>query len=345
MGASGSASGSASPASRRRSFRPRRGDRTARPKEAAARRVAARGRTVGFRRRWRTSTQPLIDLVGHTPIVRLDRISGGRARDDPRQARVHEPGRLEQGPDRARDDRGGRARREAQAGRHDRRADLGQHRRRARDRGRAQGLPLHLRDAGQDEPGEDLDAARLRRRGRDHADRRRARLARVVLLGLVAARGGDPGRVQARPVLEHVEPRGALPHDRAGDPRADRRRARRDRHLGRHRRHDQRRRALLQGARARRADRRRRPRGLRLHGEERVRPASRTSSKGSARTRGRRRWTRRSSTSGFASPTATRSSPRGGSRARKGCSSAARPARRSPARSSTPRSSGPSRGC
>ncbi len=89
-------------------------------------------------------------------------------------------------------------------------------------------------------------------------------------------------------------------------------------------------------------DRRRRPGGLRLHREERQPTCIRTSSRGSARTRGRRRWTRRSSTSGCASPTATRSSPRAGWRARKGCSSAARPARRSRARSSTPRGSGPS---
>ena len=193
---------------------------------------------------------------------------------DPGEARVPEPGRVEQGPDRPGDDRGGRARRKAASRRHDRRADVRQHRRRSGDRGGAEGLPLHLRDAGQDEPGEDLDAARLRRRGRDHADGGRARFARVVLLGLVAARRGDPRRVQARPVLEHVEPRGALRDDRAGDLRADRRRARRDRHLRRHRRHDQRRRALLQGARAAGADRRRRSRGLRLHREERGRPAS-----------------------------------------------------------------------
>ena len=38
--------------------------------------------------------------------------------------------------------------------------------RRARHRRRDQGLPLHLRDAGQDEPGEDR-GLRLRRRGRD----------------------------------------------------------------------------------------------------------------------------------------------------------------------------------
>ena len=55
----------------------------------------------------------------------------------------------------------------------------------------------------------------LRRRGRDHADRGRPRLAGVVLLGLVAPRRGDPGRVQARPVLEHGEPGGALPRRRA----------------------------------------------------------------------------------------------------------------------------------
>ena len=62
----------------------------------------------------------------------------------------------------------------------------------------------------------------LRRRGRDHADGGRARLAGVLLLGLVAPRRGDPRRLQARPVLEHGEPRGALPDDRPGDLGADR---------------------------------------------------------------------------------------------------------------------------
>ena len=136
----------------------------------------------------------------------------GRA---PREARVPEPGRLGEGPDRARDDRGGRAGRPAAAGRDDRRADLGQHRRRPRHRRRASRLPLHLRHARQDEPGEDLDAARIRRGGRDHADRRRSALARELLLRLGPARGGDPGRLQARPVLEPGEPRGALRDDRA----------------------------------------------------------------------------------------------------------------------------------
>ena len=133
------------------------------------------------------SVRPMSRDVPHAPRPRrrhADRaarpLRRRRAADAAREARVPQPGRLEQGSHRARDDRGGRARGQAPPGRHDRRADLGQHRRRARDRGRAEGLPLHLRDAGQDEPGEDLDAARLRRRGRDHADRGRPRLARVA---------------------------------------------------------------------------------------------------------------------------------------------------------------------
>ena len=233
----------------------------------------------------------VLDLVGDTPIVRLDRLSPPGHATDPRQARVPQPRRLGQGPDRARDDRAGRARGEAQAGRDDRRADLGQHRRRPRHRGGGQGLPLHLRHARQDEPGEDLDAPRLRRRGRDHADGGRPRLAGVVLLRLVAARRGDPRRLQARPVLEHGEPAGALRRHRARDLGADRRRARRDRHLRRHRRHDLRRRPLVPRAQAGGEDHRRRSRGVDLH-RSRTTPSSiRTSSRGSARTRGPTRST------------------------------------------------------
>ena len=94
--------------------------------------------------------------------------------DDPREARDAQPRRLGQGPDRDPDDRGRRAARPARPGRHDRRADLGQHRPRPRDRRRDPRVPLHLRDARQDERGEDRAAARLRGRGRDHPDRRRA---------------------------------------------------------------------------------------------------------------------------------------------------------------------------
>ena len=171
----------------------------------------------------------VLDLVGQTPIVRLDRIS----RDVPGTILA----KLEYiNPGGSVKDRIGLAMieaaerdRQAAAGRHDRRADLGQHGRRPRDRGGDQGLPLHLRHARQDEPGEDRDAAGLRRRGRDHPDRRRARLARVVLLGLLAPRRGDSGRLQARPVLEPGQPGGPLPQHRSRALGADGRRARRDR--------------------------------------------------------------------------------------------------------------------
>ena len=111
-------------------------------------------------RRWRASTRPFSTSSGRRRSSGSPRLSRDVPATAPREARVPEPGRLGQGPDRARDDRGGRARREAEARRHDRRADLGQHRRRPRDRGGEQGLPLHLRHARQDEPGEDRDAAR-----------------------------------------------------------------------------------------------------------------------------------------------------------------------------------------
>ena len=182
-------------------------------------------------------------------------------------------------------------------GRDDRGADLRQHRRRPRYRGRAARLPLHLRHAGQDEPGEDLDAPRVRRRGRDHAHRGRSALARELLRGLGSACGGDTGWLQARPVLEPGEPRSALRDHRPGDLGADRRgRRRRDRHLGRHGRDDHRRRPLLQGARVEGAHRRRRSRRLGLHRRRGAprRPVSRRGDRqgvlaGHARRVGRRR--------------------------------------------------------
>ena len=122
------------------------------------------------------------------------------------------------------------AEREGQApsGRDDRRADERQHGRRPRDRGGDQGLPLRVRHAGQDRARRRSGApARLRRRGRHLPDGRAARVARELLLGLQPARRGDPGRLQARPVLEPGEPAGALRDDRARDLGGDRRRARR----------------------------------------------------------------------------------------------------------------------
>ena len=170
----------------------------------------------------------LLDLVGDTPIVRLDRIARDVEPTLLAKLEYLNPGGSNKDRIGHGDDRGRRARGEAAARRDDRRADLRQHRRRARDRGGRTRLPLHLRHARQDEPGEDLDAAGLRRRGRDHADRGRARLAGELLQRLRPARGGDPGRLQARSVLEHEQPAGSLRDDGAGDLGADGRRDRRD---------------------------------------------------------------------------------------------------------------------
>ena len=150
-----------------------------------------------------------------------------RAADGPGQARDAQPRRERQGPHRPADDRGGRTRRPPEAGRHDRRADLRQHGARARDRRRDPRVPVHLRDARQDEPGEDLAPAGVRRRGRDLPDRRPARVPGVLLPRRRPPRRGDPRRVPAEPVLQPREPGRALrdhrPRDLAPDRRDDRR--------------------------------------------------------------------------------------------------------------------------
>ena len=114
----------------------------------------------------------LLQLVGRTPLVRLDRI-GRESADPAREAREPEPGRLDQGPHRDGDDRGRRARGKLKPGGTIVEPTSGNTGMGLAIGGRPR-LPLHLRDAGQDEPGEDRDAARLRRRGRDHAHRGRA---------------------------------------------------------------------------------------------------------------------------------------------------------------------------
>ena len=185
--------------------------------------------------------------------------------DDPREARDAQPRRLGQGSDRDPDDRRRRAARPARPGRHDRRADLGQHRARPRDRRRDPRVPLHLRDARQDERREDRVAARLRGRGRDHPDRGRPGVLGVLLLGRGTARARDPRRLPAEPVLQPGQPRDPRADHRPRDLGADRRRDRRVRRRRRHRRHDHRRRALPQADEARDHDRRRRHRGVGVH--------------------------------------------------------------------------------
>ncbi len=116
----------------------------------------------------------ILELVGRTPIIRLDRLG----RDVPGELLA----KLEYlNPGGSVKDRIGLAMIEAAekdglpAPRgHDRRADIGKHGRRPRYGSRASRLSLHFRHAGQDEPGEDLDAPGVRGGGRDHPDSRRS---------------------------------------------------------------------------------------------------------------------------------------------------------------------------
>ena len=151
--------------------------------------------------------------------------------------------------------------RRAAAGRDDRRADVRQHRHRAGHRRPAARLPLHLRLPGQGQPGQDRHAARLRRRGGRLPDRGRARGPALVLLGLRPAGPRDARRLEAGPVRQPEQPALALRDHRPGAVGADRRADHPLRRRRRHRRHDQRRRPLPQGARAG-AGHRRRPGGL-----------------------------------------------------------------------------------
>ena len=86
-----------------------------------------------------SATTTLLDLVGNTPLVRLTRLRH-RAVRALRQAREPEPGRVDQGPHRAGDDRGReRATGALPAGGTIVEATAGQHRDRARARRRAKG--------------------------------------------------------------------------------------------------------------------------------------------------------------------------------------------------------------
>ena len=55
----------------------------------------------------------VVDLIGNTPLVRLNRVTDGDPGDGAGQGRVPQPGRVGQGPHRRRDGRRGRARRAA----------------------------------------------------------------------------------------------------------------------------------------------------------------------------------------------------------------------------------------
>ena len=138
-----------------------------------------------------------------------------------RQAREPEPGRLDQGPHRALDDRGGRVPRAAQARRRADRGDRRQYRPRLGARRRAEGLQAHPPHPRQDEPGEDLPFARARRRGDPHPLGRGQGSS-----GILSGHGGafsprDPRRLLRQPVRQSRQPAGPRGDDRPRDLVAD----------------------------------------------------------------------------------------------------------------------------
>ncbi len=142
-------------------------------------------------------------LVGNTPLVRLNKLTEGLGATVVGKLEVLQPRQLGQGPHRRRDHRRRRGVRGAEARRDDRRGDVGQHRHRARDGGCGARVRRRADDAGDDVEGAPRAAARVRCGAHPHAglrghegrrqprrrDRRRAR-------------GRDPGP----PVRQRGEP-------------------------------------------------------------------------------------------------------------------------------------------
>ncbi len=118
------------------------------------------------------------------------------------QARGPQPHRLDQGPPRAGDDRGGGEGRPAAPRLHDPRADVGQHRHLAGHGRQAQGLPDRVRDAGEHLRGAAPAAADVGRRDRVVAGRRR--LQRGGAHGQAGGRGA-PRLGDALPVRQPRE--------------------------------------------------------------------------------------------------------------------------------------------
>ncbi len=179
------------------------------------------------------------------------------------EGRVPQPRRVGEGQARREDDRGGGEGGAPQARRDRRRANQREHGGRAGDRGGGQGLPLHLRDAGQGQQGEAGLPEGPRRRGRRDPEPA-AGGPRELLLGRGAAGARDPRRHQAGPVREPGQPPLSLRDDGAGGVGADGRTRhalrRRDGHL----RHHHRCRTLPEGDEPGRKDSRRGPRGIHL---------------------------------------------------------------------------------
>ena len=112
------------------------------------------------------------ELVGRTPLVRLNRLTEGLGAQVVVEARVLQPGQQRQGPDRRGDHRRRREVRCAEARRHHRRGHQWQHRHRTRHGRRGPRLQGHPHDARDDVHRASRHAARVRRRDRADPGRR-----------------------------------------------------------------------------------------------------------------------------------------------------------------------------
>ena len=137
----------------------------------------------------------LVELIGNTPMVRLDRTARDLECTLVAKLELFNPGGSSKDRIALAMIRGGGGGRPAPAGRDHRRAHQWEHRRGARHRGGAARLQLHLRLPRQGGAREDRPAARLRRRGRGVSHLRGTRTPRIVLLG---ARTAWPARCRWR---------------------------------------------------------------------------------------------------------------------------------------------------
>jgi cystathionine beta-synthase len=179
----------------------------------------------------------VLDTIGWTPLIRLNRVTDGTRTPVYAKAEFFNPGGSVK-------DRIGLAMIEAaerdgrlRPGRRGGGGHQREHRGGPGHRRGPQGLPLHLHHAGQDEPGEGAPAQGVRRRGHHHAHRRAARTTRTTTWRRPS--GSSPARPapswptssttrSTRGPLRHHRPRAVGPDGRPHHPLRGVRRHRRD---------------------------------------------------------------------------------------------------------------------
>ena len=147
----------------------------------------------------RTTRHPFLDRQYATG---RDHADGHRPVPALREAGESEPDRLDQGPDRALDDRGSRAGRKVKARGHDYRSDRGQHRPRARTHRGRERLSHHPRHSRQDVAGENCPRPRARGGSSPNEKRRDPRASGILPGRGCKADRRNSGRVLRQPIRQ-----------------------------------------------------------------------------------------------------------------------------------------------